>query len=96
MRDPALISSLENISAQTMIVWGEADLLTPLEHAAAFSSRIRGSRIAIVEEAGHFPQKEKPQTFLRVVCNFLAGATNQSEERGSPAPYLVIEAVPAI
>jgi hypothetical protein len=52
---------------------GEADLVTPLEHAAAFSSRIRGSRIAIVEEAGHFPQKEKPQTFLRVVCNFLAG-----------------------
>jgi pimeloyl-ACP methyl ester carboxylesterase len=71
--DPALISSLENISAQTMIVWGEADLVTPLEHAAAFSSRIRGSRLAIVEEAGHFPQKEKPQTFLRVVCSFLAG-----------------------
>ena len=71
--DPSLTSSLKKISAETLIVWGDADLLTPIDHASAFSSHIPRSRLAIIEGAGHFPQKEKPQTFLRVVCNFLAG-----------------------
>lgn len=71
--DASLISSLKEISAETLIVWGEADLLTPLDHARVFSSQIRRSRLTIIEGAGHFPQKEKPQTFLRVICNFLMG-----------------------
>lgn len=71
--EAALISSLKNISAETLIVWGESDQLILLDHAYIFASHIRRSRIAIIEDAGHFPQKEKPQTFLRVVCNFLTG-----------------------
>ena len=69
----SLASALKDIPAETLIVWGDADLLTPLEHAYVLKSQIRSSRLTIVEGAGHFPQKEKPQTFLRVVCNFLTG-----------------------
>jgi pyruvate dehydrogenase E2 component (dihydrolipoamide acetyltransferase) len=71
--DLSLISDLDNISAETLIVWGDADRLTPLDHAHILSSQIRRSRMVIIEGAGHFPQKEKPQTFLQVVCNFLLG-----------------------
>jgi pimeloyl-ACP methyl ester carboxylesterase len=71
--DPSLISSLKNVSAQTLVIWGDSDHLTPLDHASTFASHIRGARQTIIEEAGHFPQKEKPQTFLRVICNFLLG-----------------------
>ena len=67
------MSALKNIDADTLIVWGESDQLTPLDHAHVFASQIRHSRVAVIESAGHFPHKEKPQTFLRVVCNFLAG-----------------------
>ncbi|MGH7935710.1 MAG: alpha/beta fold hydrolase, partial [Chthoniobacterales bacterium] len=77
--DSSLISSLKNVSAETLIVWGDADLLTPLDHASAFASHIRGSRQIIIEQAGHFPQKEKPQTFLRVICNFLLGRDESIE-----------------
>ena len=35
--------------------------------------RIPCSRLVIIKGTGHFPQKEKPQTFLRVVCNYLLG-----------------------
>jgi len=38
-----------------------------------FASQIRRSRIAIIEGAGHVPQKEKPQTFSWAVYNFSAG-----------------------
>jgi pimeloyl-ACP methyl ester carboxylesterase len=69
----SLMSALKNIDADTLIVWGESDQLTPLDHAHVFASQIRHSRVAVIESAGHFPHKEKPQTFLRVVCNFLAG-----------------------
>jgi pimeloyl-ACP methyl ester carboxylesterase len=69
----SLLSSLKNISAETLIVWGESDQLTPLDHARLFAAHIRRSHLAVIEGAGHFPHKEKPQTFLRVVCNFLTG-----------------------
>jgi pimeloyl-ACP methyl ester carboxylesterase len=71
--DASLMSALKNISADTLIVWGDTDLLTPVDHANRLSFHIQRSRLTIVEGAGHFPQKEKPQTFLRVVCNFLTG-----------------------
>jgi pimeloyl-ACP methyl ester carboxylesterase len=71
--EASLVLSLKDISAETLIVGGDADLLTPLDHANILSSQIRRSRLTIIEDAGHFPQKEKPQTFLRVVCNFLIG-----------------------
>ncbi len=71
--EAALISSLKSIPAETLIVWGESDQLMPLDHAYIFASHIRRSRVAVIEEAGHFPQKEKPQTFLQVICNFLTG-----------------------
>ncbi|MBV8357682.1 MAG: alpha/beta hydrolase [Deltaproteobacteria bacterium] len=71
--EPSLMPALKDIAADTLIVWGESDQLTPLDHAHLFAAQIRRSRVAIIEGAGHLPQKEKPQTFLRVVCNFLAG-----------------------
>jgi pimeloyl-ACP methyl ester carboxylesterase len=71
--ESSLISSLKDVGAETLLVWGESDRLTPLDHAHIFASNIPRSRLAVIEGAGHFPQKEKPQTFLRVVCNFLQG-----------------------
>ena len=71
--EASLVSALGQISAETLIVWGAEDQLTPLRHAQLFSARIPRSRLVIIEGAGHFPQKEKPHTFLRVVCNYLLG-----------------------
>jgi pimeloyl-ACP methyl ester carboxylesterase len=69
----AVTAALGHISAETLIVWGGEEQLTPLRHAQIFSARIPRSRLEIIEGAGHFPQKEKPHTFLRVVCNYLLG-----------------------
>jgi pimeloyl-ACP methyl ester carboxylesterase len=69
----AMIPSLDKIHAETLIVWGDADRITPVEHASIFSSHTPRSRLAIIKGAGYLPQKERPQTFLGVICNFLTG-----------------------
>jgi pimeloyl-ACP methyl ester carboxylesterase len=71
--EPGLASQLGHIAAETLLVWGDTDQLAPLRHAQIFAARIPRSRLVIIEDAGHFPQKEKPQTFLRIVCNYLLG-----------------------
>jgi pimeloyl-ACP methyl ester carboxylesterase len=70
--ETSLTPLLQNISADTLIVWGDADFITPLEQAKRLCGHIRGSRLIVIENAGHIPQKEKPQTFLCVLCNFLS------------------------
>jgi len=75
----SMSASLDKIDAETLVVWGETDRITPVDHAAEFSSYLRRSQVAIIKDAGHLPQKEKPQTFLRVVCNFLTGLEERVE-----------------
>jgi pimeloyl-ACP methyl ester carboxylesterase len=56
----------------TLIVWGADDSIIPVAHAHAAHEAIEGSRLEIVEGAGHFPHVEKPERFLEVLRDFLA------------------------
>ena len=55
----------------TLIVWGEQDTIIPVSHAYAAHEAIAGSRLEIIEGAGHFPQVEAPERFLEVLVDFL-------------------------
>lgn len=61
------------IRAPTLIVWGEADRLIPRQFGVYFHKAIVGSHLALLKEAGHIPQVEKPEEFNRVLADFLAG-----------------------
>ncbi len=56
----------------TMIVWGERDSIIPVAHAHAAHDAIPGSRLEIIEGAGHFPQVETPVRFADLVTDFVA------------------------
>jgi pimeloyl-ACP methyl ester carboxylesterase len=56
----------------TMIVWGDRDTIIPVSHAYAAHEAIVGSRLEIIEEAGHFPHAENPRQFLAVLEDFMA------------------------
>ena len=71
--DPELAALLPSIGAETLLVWGQADGLAPLAHARALHAAISGSRLAIVEGAGHLPMVVKRETFHRVCHDFLVG-----------------------
>lgn len=57
-----------------LIVWGAEDRLEGHPPAAgrALHERVPGSRLVLVEQAGHLPQVEQPQAFLDALLPFLA------------------------
>jgi len=55
----------------TLIVWGDADPIIPVEHAYAAHESIPGSRLEIFEGVGHYPHCESPERFVEVLCDFI-------------------------
>lgn len=65
---------LARIEAPTLIVWGERDVLVPLEFGQALHLGIPDSRLAVVSGAGHNVMYECPADFNALVLDFLAAA----------------------
>ena len=59
----------------TLIVWGDADPIIPVEHAHAAHQAIPGSRLELFEGDGHFPHCESPRRFASVVSDFVESTT---------------------
>jgi len=62
---------LGQIEAPTLIVVGREDAYTPVPFAEEMRRGIRGSRLEIVEEAGHMPNLERPEAFNALLELFL-------------------------
>lgn len=62
---------LPQINVPTLIVVGSADEFTPVGDAEFMRDRIPGSKMAVIEGAGHMPNFENPVEFNRVVSEFL-------------------------
>jgi len=65
------IPTLKQIHVPTLIVVGLEDVYTPLELAEQLHDGIPGSRLAVIEEAGHMPNLERPEAFNRVFAEWL-------------------------
>ena len=55
----------------TLILWGRRDPIIPVEHAAVAHRGIPGSRVEILDDAGHFPHVERPVLFARLLMDFV-------------------------
>jgi pimeloyl-ACP methyl ester carboxylesterase len=76
--DPRLYKGLTaRVHVPTLIVWGREDRLLPPREAERVASRIAGSRLVILPEAGHLPQREVPTAFADSVAGFLERATSR-------------------
>jgi pimeloyl-ACP methyl ester carboxylesterase len=73
--DKGLKKRIHRVTAPTLVVWGKDDRLVPPVYADEFARRIPGARVQILDEAGHAPQLEQPETVARMVREFLAAAT---------------------
>lgn len=63
---------LASIEAPTLLVWGGADPLFPLEHATRAHRLLPDARLVVIEGAGHTPEAERPDQFNKAVLDFLA------------------------
>ncbi len=55
----------------TLVIWGDADRIIPVQHAYATHQAIPGSRLEVFAGAGHFPHCEQPARFVAVLHDFV-------------------------
>lgn len=65
-------STLRNISIPTLIICGDEDQVTPIEKSESMKSSIAGSKLAVIENAGHVSNLEQPHEFAKALSDFLA------------------------
>lgn len=63
---------LPELAVPTLLVHGADDDLVPLAWARRARDRIPNARLSVFENCGHWPPREKPDKFVRVVGEFLA------------------------
>jgi len=59
------------IATPALIVWGKADRIIAHAYAQEFATRIAGSRVELIDQAGHLPQLEQPEAVAKAVRGFL-------------------------
>jgi pimeloyl-ACP methyl ester carboxylesterase len=71
--DPEAFRGLEaRVRVPTLVLWGERDKMLPAAEGERLASKIRGARLVILPDAGHLPQRERPETFAAAVAGFVA------------------------
>lgn len=62
---------LPSINVPTLIIVGSEDAITPPADSEAMSAKIDGSRLVVLEGAGHISNVEQPEEFNRALAEFL-------------------------
>jgi pimeloyl-ACP methyl ester carboxylesterase len=53
------------------VVWGRDDAVIPVRHANNVARLAPKARVEVIPNAGHFPHKDHPQRFAKVVHEFI-------------------------
>ena len=70
MHNPKLRHHLGRIRIPTMLIRGADDGLISRAYLDAYAAPIRNSRVVEIEGAGHSPEIEQPEEFVRTVASF--------------------------
>jgi len=62
---------LDGVTSPTLIIWGEADGIIPLESVILFNKLIPVSMLSVFPHAGHMPMVENPERFNKVALEFI-------------------------
>lgn len=65
------IHQLGKMDVPIMIVWGREDRAIPLGCGEKMHQILEGSRLEIIDDAGHVPQSERPEVFNQLSLSFL-------------------------
>lgn len=69
--DPDAHLLIKKIQQPTLLMWGEEDLLVPLEIAQLFQKDLPNNTLVILKNAGHVPMEESPKESLQPLLDFL-------------------------
>jgi pimeloyl-ACP methyl ester carboxylesterase len=71
--DKGLKKRIHRVKAPTLLVWGKEDTFVPPIYADEFTRRLPGARLQTVDQSGHAPHLEHPDTVARMVREFAHG-----------------------
>ena len=67
------------------VIWGRDDQIIPVRHASYAAALAPTARVEMIPNAGHFPHKDHPQRFVKIVHDFIrthrAGAYDRERWR---------------
>jgi pimeloyl-ACP methyl ester carboxylesterase len=70
-------AELSQITAPTLIVWGDQDARHPRDEREALASAIAGSRLLVYHGAGHLLHWEEPQQFASDLVTCVEGLSER-------------------
>jgi len=76
--------TLAAVRVPTLIVVGSDDALTPPSVSESMARQIAGSRLVVIDGAGHLSNLERPEAFGEAVTAFVAEITSSGSARRSP------------
>jgi pimeloyl-ACP methyl ester carboxylesterase len=82
--DPPAAARLAEIAAPTLIVYGDRDIHDVRAAAGPLAAAIPNARLAVIPDAAHLPQMERPEFFNRIVLDFLLGVPPATSSRAAP------------
>jgi len=71
--DAELAHMVQSISAESLLIWGRLDGVVPLQHGEILRATLPHARMDVIDRCGHLPMVEKPETFHRLLYDFLLG-----------------------
>jgi len=73
-----MIPKFNQISKPMMIIWGDKDQWVSPKFGPRLNRDIPGSKLAVIENAGHLPHQEKPEVVNPILLNFLKGSNDST------------------
>lgn len=67
----SVVDRLDQVRAPTLILTGRHDPVASVPQSYRIARRITGAEVTVFEESGHFPWLDEPETFYRIVYEWL-------------------------
>ena len=65
-----------------LVVWGADDVVIPATHAENVARLAPGAMVEVLPNSGHFPHKDHPDRFVKIVQDFIRATTPAAYHRG--------------
>jgi pimeloyl-ACP methyl ester carboxylesterase len=65
-----------------LIVWGSEDRVIPVKHARTAAAVAPGAVVEVLGNSGHFPHKDHPERFVKIVNDFVRSTRPATYHRG--------------
>ncbi len=90
MHDPKLRERLHLVRAPALVIHGQRDGIVPLRHSEEYARLIPEARLHVLDDLGHLPALESPDSVAELVAEFLR-APAQGHSTGPRIPLPPVE-----